>query len=122
MLVVPARSGETSPASPFDERGLFTRVSSADLPPLMQTSKRPRTGLIRRILLILSGAVLIALGASAILAHVLNDQPMLLMQSASHTYWRIVPTPGPYALPVGIALALAGIALLALAMWRRRKR
>ncbi|MGO1001967.1 hypothetical protein [Lysobacter sp. CA196] len=86
----------------------------------MHTPKHSRTS---PILLIptLSGAVLIALGASAILAHVLNDQPLLLMQSG-HTYWRIVPTPGPYALPVGVALTVAGIGLLIASWWWRPRR
>lgn len=88
--------------------------------PLMQTSKSSRPRLIRRILLALSGAVLTALGASAILAHVFGNRPVLLTQSASHTYWRVVPTPEPYALPMGIALTAAGVALL-IASWRWRR-
>lgn len=85
----------------------------------MQTPKPARTG---RILLTLSGVALTAAGACAILADVLGNRPILLVQSSSHSYLRIVPTQGPYALPVGIALTLLGTGLLIASRWRRPNR
>jgi len=75
----------------------------------MRTPKPSATGL---ILLTLAGVALAASGACAILAAALGDRPILLMQSSNHAYLRIVPTQGPYTLPVGIALTAVGIGLL----------
>jgi len=85
----------------------------------MQTPKPTRTG---RFLLTLSGVALTAVGACAILADALGNRPILLMQLSSHSYLRIVPTQGPYALPVGIALTLVGVGLLIASRWWRPNR
>jgi hypothetical protein len=85
----------------------------------MQTPKRSTTSL---ILLTLAGVALAAFGACAILAHALGDRPILLMQSSSHTYLRIVPTQSSYALPAGIVSTVVGIGLLIAARrWRRNR-
>lgn len=85
----------------------------------MQTQKRSTTSL---ILLTLAGVALAAFGACAILADALGNRPIVLMQSSSHTYLRIVPTQGPYTLPVGIALTTVGIGLLIAARrWRQNR-
>lgn len=85
----------------------------------MQTPKRSTAGL---ILLTLAGVALAAFGACAILAGALGDRPIVLRQSSSHTYLRVVPTQGPYTLPVGTASTAVGIGLLIAARrWRRNR-